>query len=261
MRTVTRTLPRAALALAFCLGTVAPPAQAEAWEWTLAPYLWGSSISADVFVNDEPVIGGDLSFSDILDKLDMAFQIHFEGRREKLGFFLDYTYLAVGDSQTTEGPPPPPVGTLVGVDVDTQLVEVGGFFRPSGAPYGLDVYAGARIMDMGIDLSINRPAPLPPTSADASDTFTDGFAGLRYSAPLGEKWAFSLKGDLGAGDSEQAWNVQAVLAWHFGQTGRYSMLLGYRHLEAEYKSNAGGGAEVRTEMTMSGPAAGLLIRF
>lgn len=261
MYAVRKAWPRVTLMLACCLGAMAPPAQAQDWEWTLAPYLWGSSITTDVFVNDEPVIGGDLSFSDILDKLDMAFQIHFEGRREKLGFFLDYTFLGISDSKTTQDSPPPPIGTLVGVGIDTQLVEAGGFFRPSGAPFGLDLYAGARITDLDIDLSIAPPAPAPGTSADTSDTFTDGFAGLRYSAPLGEKWAFSLKGDLGAGDSEQAWNVQAVLALQLGQTGRYSMLFGYRHLEMEYESTANAGVIVRTEMTMSGPAAGFLFRF
>jgi len=93
-------------------------------------YLWGSDTSVDVFVNDEPVIGGDLSFSGLIDKLDFAAQIHFEGRRGKGGFFLDTTYLDTGDSLITEGRPLLPDGTEVRTDTKTVMVEAGGTIRP-----------------------------------------------------------------------------------------------------------------------------------
>jgi len=47
---------------AFCSFPATEVAAAD-WEWTIAPYIWGSGISLDMTANDEPVLGADASFS------------------------------------------------------------------------------------------------------------------------------------------------------------------------------------------------------
>jgi hypothetical protein len=243
------------------LGAMASPARAAEWEWTLAPYMWGSDIALDVSVNDEPVIGGDLGFSDLLDKIDFAFLGHFEGRRGKGGFFLDAIYMDLGDHQTTVARPPLPGGTEVRSDVKQTLYEVGGFFRPSGDTHGLDLLFGVRVIDFDMDLTITLPGPLGmSTTVNSAETFTDGFAGLRYSAPLGERWSFALRGDAGAGDSELTWNTSALLGYRVGKRRQNVILFGYRHMEIEFKDSSS-SVTVQTDMTMSGPLAGFAFRF
>ncbi len=145
----------------FGFGAMATPVHAAEWEWVLTPYLWGSDTSVDVFVNDEPVIGGDLSFSGLIDKLDFAAQIHFEGRRGKGGFFLDTTYLDTGDSLITEGRPLLPDGTEVRTDTKTVMVEAGGTIRPGGETHGFDLLFGVRITDTDMTIDITPPSPAP----------------------------------------------------------------------------------------------------
>ena len=55
-------------------GTLAAgsPAGAQEREWIVAPYLCGADTSLDVLVRDDPALGGALSFSDFVDKLDVA---------------------------------------------------------------------------------------------------------------------------------------------------------------------------------------------
>ena len=234
-------------------------AHAAEWEWILTAYLWGSDTSVDVFVSDEPVFGGDLEFSDLLDKLEFGAQSHFEGRRGKGGFFLDATFLHATDSQIIEAQPLLPGGTEVRTDSKLILVEAGGSFRPGGGAHGFDLLFGVRVIDIDMDIDITPPQPLMPTRVSASDTLTDGFVGMRYVGPLGEKWLYTLRGDVGAGDSDRVWNLMGILGYSFGKNGRYVALVGYRHMVAKYETTD--VVTVETEVTMSGPMAGFAFRF
>ncbi len=84
-----RTSILSSLSLVVCLAFAPNSSAAEGWNWTVAPYLWASDTALDVNINDTVSGGGELDFSDLVDKLDAAFLIHFEGQRGKGGFYLD----------------------------------------------------------------------------------------------------------------------------------------------------------------------------
>lgn len=141
------------------------------------------------------------------------------------------------------------------------MYEIGGFFRPSGGTHGLDLLFGARIIDLDMVLDITLPGPLMlSTTVTSSNSFTDGFAGLRYQAPFAERWSFTLRGDAGAGDSELAWNTSALLGYHVGKQRQNIILFGYRHMEIELEDSSS-GLLVQTDLTMSGPIVGFAFRF
>ncbi len=261
MDTVRKSNPFAIALVIGCLSAVASPAHAADWEWTLAPYLWASDIAVDVTVNNEPVIGADIAFSDLLDKLDFAFPLHFEGRRGKGGFFLDVMFINLGDTQSNVAHPPLDGDTTVRSDLKQTLFEAGGFYRLSGGTHGLDLLYGVRVIDYDMTLDITLPPPASTaTRVTSSDTFTDGFAGLRYQGPVGERFSIGLRGDVGAGDSELVWNVSALLGYHVGKQRQNLILLGYRHMDFEFKES-GSGLTVQNDLTMSGPITGFAFRF
>ena len=260
MQTRQRSLHAIAAITVLCCSGAVQSANAAEWEWLVVPYLWGSATEVDVFVNNEPVVGGDLSFSGLLDKLDMAAQVHIEGRRGKGGFFLDFTYLDTSDTNVINGSPLLPDGTELAGDTKAVLVEAGGTVRPGGESHGLDVLFGVRVTDMDMTVDIAPPGPVPPpTQVSVSDTLTDGFVGIRNTAPLGENWFYSLRGDVGAGASVRAWNLVGVLGYSFGKNDRFAGMFGYRHLVMKYETR--NVVLVETEMTMSGPMAGFAFRF
>ncbi len=251
----------AAALLICCLAAVASPARAADWEWTLVPYVWASDISVDVTVQNEPVFGADISFDDLVDNIDYGFQLYFEGRRGKGGFFTDLTFIKLGQTQTTVARPPLPGGTEVMSDVKTTLIEAGGFYRPSGGTDGLDLLVGIRVIDFELDLGITSPPPAAlSTQVTLSANLTDAFAGIRYKAPLNERWSFVLRGDVGAGDSDRAWNALALLGYQVGKKKQKTILFGYRYLKLEFKES-GSGLTVETDMVMSGPIVGFVSRF
>ena len=236
-------------------------AHAADWEWTLVPYLWGAGIAMDVSVNDEPVFGADIAFDDLLDKLEFGALVHFEGRRGKAGLFLDLVYLDVGASQVTVARPTLPGGTRADTDMSTVLFELGGFYRLSGDTSGLDLLFGARAIDVDMTLDISLPPPLTATTqVSESDTFTDAFAGLRYQAPLGDRWSFIVRGDAGAGETELAWNAHALVGYNVGNQKQNAVYFGYRHMEIEFK-DSDNSASVEADLTMSGPVMGFAFRF
>ena len=249
------------LATAGAIFTLAAgPADAQEREWLVVPYLWGADTSLDALVRDDEVYGGDLDFSDLVDKLDFALQLHVETRKDRFGLMFDLTYLETSDSFTSPANPPLPGGTVLATESDLTIFEAGGFYRPSAESFGWDLLFGVRAIDVNADLTLTPPGPFEPRVLDGSSSLTDGFAGVRYSAMAGNNWLLSLRGDVGAGDSDLAWNVVGLLGYVFGENDRYNLMFGYRHFALEYDDHSD-GVPVEIDMTMSGPQGGFAFRF
>ncbi len=246
---------------ALLMVSLAMPARAAEWEWTLVSYIWASDMSVDAVISDQVVIGGELKFSDLIDKVEAAAQLHFEGRRGRAGFFLDLTYLDVADEVTTPAMPPLPGGTSIESDVTTILFEAGGTLRPFGAEKPFELFLGVRVIDLDLEVEITLPPPLvASTKARASESIVDVFGGARFLVPLSEHWFVTLRGDIGTGDTDFTWNVVGMAGYQFGKRNQFAALLGYRHMEIELEESAG-GVGVEAELTMSGPFAALGFYF
>ena len=167
-----KTASLVALAGALMLGG---PADAEDREWIVAPYLWGADTSLDVLVRNDPVFGGDLDFSDLVDKLELALQLHVETRRDSFGLLFDVTYLETSDALGIDATPVLPASTTVSTGADMMMLEIGGFYRASGKAFGLDLLLGVRTIDLDVDVEIVPPTPLNPLGVKgAGETGTCG---------------------------------------------------------------------------------------
>ena len=96
----------------------------------------------------------DVSFGDIIDKLDGALQIHAEGQGDSFGAFADLTYLGVSDSNER-----PRLRTET--DVDTVLFELAAVWSPGEERFrGVDVFAGLRYLDVDLTTDLIPANPL-----------------------------------------------------------------------------------------------------
>ena len=82
----------------FCCAFLASSSYAEDWAWALTPYGWVVGVEVDTGL-EEPS-GGSNNFDDIIDKLDFAALVHFEGQKNRLGFLVDVQYLQLSDRKT-----------------------------------------------------------------------------------------------------------------------------------------------------------------
>jgi hypothetical protein len=240
-------------------------AEAADWEWLIAPYVWGSDIGLDLRVNDEPVVGADVSFPDLLDKTEMAGMVHVEGQRGKAGFLVDLLYLSVEDDRTLapgDSHPALPGGTTIDSELETGIYEAAAIYRFLAEGQVLDGLVGVRIIDLEQQHDVALPPPPAATTTfGGSDTLVDGFVGARYQRPLGGRFSFTLRGDIGTGDTELTWNAIGTLGVRVGETGKYSLQFGWRHMETETEGEARNGADVETELTLTGPIVGFVFKL
>jgi hypothetical protein len=222
------------------------------WEFTLAPYLWMSSIRADAEVGS--VSGtADACFSDLLKQTDRGAQLRFEGIRHPWGFYLDGTYMSLGgDAQARVGP-----FRVRGLDVDGEFTQAwldfGGMYRFGERGRSLDVMAGGRYSYLAADVSIG-----PFLDVDDWKDFWAPVIGGRLTYALSEKWVVSLAGDAGGfGVGEAAdlsWGLTGILGYRLSDTT--TMAFGYRFYDIQFSDR-----DLDLDLQFHGPVVGLAFRF
>ena len=255
-----------AMTFVVALGLTPQQSYAEGLDWTIAPYLWASDVSMDLSINGDPALGVDAAFNDLVDKLDMAFMGHIEASSGSFGGFFDVIYIDLSDDQVINlGPSGPILGDLdIDMDLSLNIYELGGLYRIRGDGLGssaFDIIGGLRQIDVSADLSIVLEDPAaPPIGGGMDVSETDFFIGARLVGEFSEKWHYKLRADIGGGGTEGTINGLAAVGYTFGQTGLFSLDLGYRYMSVELKD---GDADetIKTDITMSGPILGFIFNF
>lgn len=163
----------------------------DEWEFTLAPYLWMSSIRAEAEVGSVSATA-DACFSELLQQMDFGAQLRFEGLHHPWGFYLDGTYMSLGgDARARVGP-----FRVRGLDVDGEFTQAwldfGAMYRFGERGRSFDVMAGGRYSYLAADVSLG-----PFLDIDEWKDFWAPVIGGRLTYALSEKWVLSLAGDAG----------------------------------------------------------------
>jgi len=255
-----------AIAIIAVSGLLPQQSNAEGIDWTIAPYFWGSSVGLDVTINDDPVIGTDVPLSDLLDKQDGVFMGHFEGRGERFGLFVDTIYLSLADSNVIPiGPGGPILGDLTtDMKMTLKLYELGGVYRIGKEDPGsmaFDILLGARLVDVDQTLDLTLPGPgATPVNLSIATSETDVFFGGRLVGMFTDKWHYKARADFGGGGTDGTFNILGAVGYTFGETGLFSLDLGYRYMTIELKNDQN-GTRTETDITMSGPLLGFIFNF
>jgi len=248
------------------LGLAPQSAKADDLDWTIAPYFWGAGVTLDVAVNNNPVIGADVSLKDLLDKLDGVFMGHAEGRGERFGLFVDTIYMSLAESNVIPiGPGGPILGDLItDMKLTLKLYDVGGIYRIPNAGSGsaqFDILLGARLVDVDQNLNAILPGPVAmPVNLTINVSETDVFLGGRVIGDFTDRWHYKVHADVSAGGTDGTYNLLGVVGYTFGETGLFSLDLGYRYMSIELKNDVS-GMGIDSDLTMSGPLLGFIFNF
>lgn len=253
-----------ALLLATALSVTAAAASgSDQWEYEAMIYLWGAGMDATTQTGGDI----DISFSDILDDLELAFMGTLGARKGQWSLLADAVYLDIsqdgGGSETI-----PILGGAVDiartVDVD---IEMKAWLTTFGAGYNvvnnervtLDLVGGARYfwvdVDQKLDLIRNGVSMQTLRQVKVSDSqdVWDGIAGIRGQVNLNNNWYLPYYADVGTGDSQSTWQAMAGVGYNF-KWG--DVLLAYRYLDYEFDSDF-----LIEEITVGGPVLGARFRF
>ena len=240
---------------------------ADEWQWIVAPYVWVPGVTVDSDFSGQPGIpdgGGD---SSIIDKLEAGFMGHVEGRKGRWGAYVEFIYVELGDTQSmTLGPGGPISGDLVvSSDLKLGLLDIGGLYRltrDESGSFDFDVLLGARIIDIDLDTLITVPLPgTEPVDVGTSISDADVMLGGRFLGRINERWYWTARADVSFGDSEGTVNALASVGYNFGETGLFSLDLGYRHLTLKTTSRRAIGPQMVHDLKVSGPVVGFVFRF
>lgn len=239
MKILTNLRVLALIALILCaVPTPSAVAQSDGWDWSVALYGWLPDLNLK---GDDR--GQSISRGDLLSKVELVLAGHFEGRRGKAGFLVDAMYLELADGTPLPDSPELGSGATLDVELEQLLLELGGFYRPSGGTTGFDVLFGARMIDMSDKLTIDGPIAPPiepgqfPIVETSSNTLWDGFVGLRYSSRFTDRLGYSVRGDIATGGTDFTWNAVGSLSWNWGASRQHGLLLGWRYMDLELKAD------------------------
>lgn len=240
----------ACMAASLCFAVPAHAADDAGWQWMVAPYGWLASIGADADTSHPPSpISNDLTFNDIVDKIDGAFEMHVEGQGGHFGMFADFTYLGLTDHHDL-------THFTSKTDLDSRLFEAAAVWSPGPERFeGFDLFGGLRYIDLDFTL---RLYPVDPqfgvASVHTSESWSDFMIGARYTWALSDHWRLTVRGDGSFGDTDGTWNASAVAQY---RTKHGAWLFGYRYLDATLKSSDG----TRLSVNVNGPQIGYAFIF
>ena len=241
------------LLLGSVLGLAAGSASAQNSDWEYAATLYGWL--PGLGVETETAFGtvdADVSASDLLSALDMAFMAAFEARTGPWSILGDIVYSDLSASQPT------PFGALfTEAQVKSKLTLLSGYvaYRVyDTADVAIDLAGGFRAFDVDMTVSLT-PGAAAGRSRSSSDRWINPVLGARAIVNFNEKWFGTAFVDFGGtGSDDNTWQALATVGYRFNE--RWSTQIGYRYLQFEHSL---GGND--TTMSLSGALIGVTARF
>jgi hypothetical protein len=234
------------------LPVVATADGGENWRFTVSPYLWitGQEGKVATLPPADPA-ELDVSFSDVMDNLDIALMGLVEARKGRFGLFGEIFYIGISIDADTPGP------FYSGGDYEQDLwgISVGGSYAlVQNKDQILDAVVGVRFWDLDNELKLGAGA-FPASKISEHESWNDPLIGFRGRTRLNEHWYLSGWGVAAvAGDSESAWDVFGGVGYEHSDA--FSLTVGYRHQEVDYEKG-----DFLFDVEMSGPVIGLVFRL
>ncbi len=221
-------------------------------EW-VPIYLWFTALDGNLGVGGK-TIPISASFSDVLDRLNIAYMTAADVRKHRVGVLTDFQYLDLSSSEMST-----PFGLLYSsahTDSQEYILDPEIYVRVFENSKGsVDAFAGIRYWHLRSNLDL-RAGLLPAFHAGDSKDWVDPVLGARFRLNLRKGWFVMLKGDAGGfgAGSQETWQIYTGGGKEFKQ--RYSVFLGYRRLSVDYRD---GGFIYDTNM--NGALVGFSIKF
>jgi hypothetical protein len=248
-------------------------APSNKWQFAIIPYLWMMGINGKVGVRGQTA-DFNVSFSDIIENLDFAAEVHIEAWRDRFGFFIDTTYSKISlkeDVQLRSD-------RTVNIKNVTQffLGEFGGFYRAgtwtigtgtgnnqarTNTSFTLDLIGGGRYWWLEDKIDLKGPLGVNPQFS-GSESWFDFIVGGRANLAI-NKFFIQVRSDVGGFglgfSSDISWNIAGYIGYELPWC-RITPIIGYRALYDKY-SNGSGDNRFLWDAWMYGPQLGVGFQF
>jgi len=205
----------------------------------------------------------DVSFSDILDNLDMGFMGFAEHRRGKLSFIGDAVYMKLSADNTTSRTPI----TSVTLNAEFSQTIAEGFvgYRVlaqdhGDAQFGIDLLGGARYNKIELELGVEADllGHTAPASRNPSEDWVDGVVAVRAQYGHNNGWGASAWADIGDGSDSSSYQLAGFVSYRYKNNIR--VFGGYRLYSFEFTGESRGN-KFELDLDYSGPMIGVSYRL
>ena len=241
----------------------------DEWQHAFALYGWGVEIGGQVAIGNriDGAAGSgsdiDIGYKDLLGSIEFAFMGTYQARKGMWSIMTDVIYGNISGKAQLDLIPPVG-GDIINVTTDVKL-DLKSLILHLGGGYNLyhkenttaDFIFGARYLGISNDLvldfdlgfrDLNYRLPI-----STSDDLLDAFIGLKGTIGLSDRWLISYYGDIGAGDSDFSWQVEAGIAFRASHWADIALV--YRYLAWDI------GGKVLDDFSIRGPALGVVFHF
>lgn len=236
---------------AVALFATATPALAQSsegeWRQTVFLYGMGAMIEGDAQVGplQVPV---DVGLSDFFDVLKFGAMAAYRVENDDWSFTGDVTYMNLGGNKVTQQS-----RASAGLDVEqlTVMATAGRRILPH-----LEALVSLAYFDVESDLRVRLLQQVRTASREAD--WVDALVGLNYEVPLGSKWRYTLRGDIGGLGSDLTWH--ALTKFTYQSSERFGWYAGYRVIAYDYEDGQGLNYQ-HYDLRQHGPGLGMSISF
>jgi len=237
-------------------------AQTSGWQFEITPYLWAAGMKGDVQVGTLPKISTDVSFSDVLDVLDIGLMGAFEARKDRWGLLFDAIYMKLSMDATASRTGPGPIGATATANANLEmkqtLLAAAATYRAVEGRSPVDVFGGLRYIKLEASAEINGSffAQTGTVSRSGDVDWVDPYIGVRIQHPIADRWTLVGYGDIGGFGVGSDFTWQAIAGVNYDFSKSVSGKLGYRYLSVDYDKDG-----FLYDMASYGVYLGVGIRF
>jgi hypothetical protein len=240
MKRIQHFAPTSLILATLTLTSLASPAHADKWTFDASIYGLAAGMSGEVGVGPNTA-DVDVGFDKVLENLEFGAMGKMRLGYDRWAVSADVIYMGLSGSKNA-----------FSADLDQWVVEPALSYRFCDE---FELLAGVRYNNLKGE--IRGPFGRNPTS---TQDWWDPIVGANVNLPLGEKFSFNFRGDVGGFDvgSDLTWQAFPYLNWQCSEA--CSLQAGYRWVYTDYETGSG-ATRFKYDILTQGPQLGLTIHF
>lgn len=234
------------------------PAQAqdadEGWGFLVAPYAMFPNMKGETGVGNLPDVTVDEDPGDIFDNLQFGAMLYVEARNEDWAISSDVLYMKLESEVLPESQV---------IDGEAEVAQLGwelAVLRRLSPWFELGLAATWNKIDADVNIVISALPGAPAIGGGLDEDWVDPSIVARAVAPIGEKWRFEARGNVGGFGVGSEMFYQLQLDFVYAMSDRWQFGLGYRYIDVDYENGSGADRFVY-DMSTFGPVLKVGLMF
>jgi len=207
----------------------------DGWHYTVAAYVLFPNMKGETGIADLPNMPIDEDPGDIFDKLRMGAMLYLEAQDDRWTFSSDLLYMNLGvDFRDDEG--------LISFNGDIDVTQVGwelAAMRRLTSNFELGIGLTWNQIDLDVEATYSTPLGSTDIGGGREEDWIDPTIVMRGTWPIGDKWFFQARGNIGGFGvgSDLMW--QAIAEVGYRPSEKWFTSFGYRVIDIDYENGSG----------------------